>query len=85
MLSDNFTKIDQELHDGAAELLNIIFGQAKVTLNNQGYSIQKAIPSVISGDRITTATVSKDPVMVLPFRVEFGEFHVEICSEPVSA
>lgn len=80
MLGENFQEINNDLQDGAAELLNIIFGQAKIALNNQGYTIQKAIPTVVRGKQITTSFNSKGPVMVIPFRVETGEFHVEICS-----
>ena len=39
MLGENFTKLDQDLIDGASELLNIIFGQTKANLNNKGYGI----------------------------------------------
>lgn len=81
MLGEPCTEINQDLQDGVAELLNIIFGQAKIILNQQGYTIQKAIPSVIRGIDIVTTAVTTGPVIVLPFKVEFGEFHVEISSE----
>jgi chemotaxis protein CheX len=81
MLGEKFTEINQDLQDGASELLNIIFGQAKTTLNNQGYTIQKAIPTVVRGTNIITSALSKTRVVVLPFKLDFGEFHVEICSE----
>jgi chemotaxis protein CheX len=81
MLGESFTEINQDLQDGVAELLNIIFGQAKIILNQQGYTIQKAIPNVIRGHEIVTTTITKGPVIVLPFKVEFGEFHIEIASE----
>lgn len=84
MLGETHTAITKELQDGVAELLNIIFGQAKVILNNQGYEIQKAIPTVIVGHKIVTAALTSAPVMVMPFKVEFGEFHVEISSEAAS-
>jgi hypothetical protein len=45
MLGEEFKAITQDLQTGAAELLNIIFGSAKVVLNEQGYAIQKAIPT----------------------------------------
>lgn len=81
MLGEKFPEITQDLQDGAAELLNIIFGHAKVTLNNQGYTIQKAIPAVIRGAGLKTTHMSKGPVVVLPFKTPMGEFHVEICTE----
>lgn len=81
MLGEEYKEINKELQDGAGELLNIIFGQAKTTLSDQGYSIQKAIPTVIRGSAITTTLLSKDPTLVLPFKAEFGIFHVEISTD----
>ncbi len=81
MLGEEYKEITKDLQDGVAELLNIIFGQAKITLSNQGFTIQKAIPTVVRGHQLTTSVLSSGPVMVLPFQTEMGEFHVEICSE----
>ena len=81
MLGEDFKEITSELQDGASELLNIIFGQAKTLLNNQGYTIEKAIPSVIRGKQLITSAHSRNRVIVLPFNTEFGEFCVEICSD----
>lgn len=84
MLGEKFTEITQDLQDGAAELLNIIFGSAKVILNQQGYTIQKAIPTVIRGDRLTTTYLGSKTVFVLPFNTSAGEFHIEISTESQS-
>lgn len=81
MLMSEFTEITQDLQDGAAELLNIIFGGAKTVLNQQGYTIQKAIPTVVRGQHIQTSHLSTSPVMVIPFGTIAGEFHIEISTE----
>ncbi|MGK5086379.1 chemotaxis protein CheX [Bdellovibrionota bacterium FG-2] len=81
MLGETFTAITKDLQDGAAELLNIIFGQAKSVLNQQGYTIQKAIPTVVRGTNLTTTQLGGGPVIVLPFLTSVGEFHIEICTE----
>lgn len=81
MLGETFKEITDDLQDGVAELLNIIFGQAKIVLNQQGYSIQKAIPTVVRGTNLSTRAMSHSLVMVLPFKTELGEFFIEICSE----
>src|SRR5262245_39596069 len=57
MLGEQFTEINKDLQDGAAELLNIIFGSAKVVLNQQGHTIQKAIPTVIRGTALQTTYI----------------------------
>ncbi len=84
MLGETFTEITPDLRDGAAELLNIIFGSAKVVLNQQGYNIQKALPSVISGHDLQTSTGNgRNKVMVLPFKTSEGEFHIEILTDSI--
>jgi len=81
MLGERFPEITAELQDRVAELLNIIFGHAKVILNNQGHTIQKAIPMVIRGANIQTIQMSKNKTFVLPFSTERGPFSIEICSD----
>jgi len=36
MLGEEYTKIDQDIVDGAGEITNMIFGQAKIVLNEKG-------------------------------------------------
>ena len=81
MLDEPFKEITDELQDGVAEMLNIIFGHAKVILNQQGHTIQRAIPTVIRGEKIKTSHVSNSKVMVLSFVTDLGTFQIEICSE----
>jgi chemotaxis protein CheX len=81
MLGETFTEITQDLQDGAAELLNMIFGHAKVVLNQQGYSIQKAIPTVIRGDNLQTTFLGGGKAFVLPFQANSHELHIEISIE----
>ncbi len=81
MLGETYTEITSDLQDGAAELLNIIFGHAKRVLNTQGYDIQKAIPSIIRGQNLESVHLTKAPIIVLPFTMAQGEFHIEIGSE----
>jgi chemotaxis protein CheX len=79
MLGEEYTKLDKEIIDGAGELTNMIFGQAKITLNEKGYGIKTAIPSVVSGKNHTLSAQSKGPVVVVPFESTAGNFFVEIC------
>jgi chemotaxis protein CheX len=81
MLGEKHAEITPELEDGAAELLNIIFGQAKLTLTEQGYTVEKAIPTVIRGAGLKTKILSSQPVIVLPFTTSFGVFEIEIVTE----
>lgn len=79
MLDENFTTLTKEIADGAGELTNMIFGQAKVVLNEKGYGIKTALPSVVSGKDHSVLTLTKGPVVVVPFETDAGPFFVEVC------
>lgn len=78
MLGETYTEITQDLEDGAGELLNIIYGHAKKVLNEQGHSIDKALPTVVRGDKINIRHMSKSMAIVLPFETEMGLFVIEV-------
>ena len=79
MLGEEFTTLNSEIIDGAGELTNMIFGQAKITLNEKGYGIKTALPSVIAGKDHSLNAMTKGPVVVVPFTTPKGNFFVEIC------
>ena len=69
------TKQNQET---AAEITNIIFGQAKVILNEKGYGIKSALPSVVIGRDHIVASTEDGVTVVVPFESDAGSFFVEI-------
>lgn len=79
MLGEEFTVINKDIEDGAGEITNIIFGQAKVTLNEKGFGINTALPSVVSGKEHTIKPMATGQRMVIPFETDVGPFFVEIC------
>ena len=79
MIGEECTSLNKEIIDGVGELTNIIFGQAKITLNEKGYGIKTAIPSVISGQGHTVQNFGEGPVVMIPFNTDVGDFYVEIC------
>ena len=81
MMGESFSKIPDDLTSGAAELLNIIYGSAKSILNQQGYNIKTAIPTVVRGHLIYTKSITAGPTLVLPFTTEFGDFFLEITEQ----
>lgn len=79
MLGEEFTELSKDILDGAGEITNMIFGQAKVTLNDRGYGIKIALPTVVSGKGHTLQGTSKSgPTVVIPFTSPAGNFFVEI-------
>lgn len=78
MLGETYTTITQDLEDGAGELLNIIYGHAKKVLNEQGHTIDRALPTVVRGEKINIRHMSKSMAIVLPFETEMGMFIIEV-------
>ena len=79
MLGENFTELTQDITDGAGELTNMIFGQAKIVLNEKGYGINTALPSVITGKGHSVSSLTNGPIVVVPFETDIGPFFIEIC------
>lgn len=80
MLGEEYLELNQDILDGAGEITNIIFGQAKVILNEKGYGIKTALPSVVHGKdhRVSSHDLGGQSVVV-PFESTSGKFFVEIC------
>lgn len=79
MFGEVHTSITKEIEDAAGELLNIIYGQAKIELNNKpGYNLKKAFPTIFVGDAVSISQQGSSPAVVIPFETESGNFHIEI-------
>lgn len=82
MVGEKHESINKEIEDAAGEILNIIFGQAKVVLNDKaGYQIQKAIPTIINGNNLQVHHLTRQMAMVVPFETAAGPFQVEISTD----
>jgi len=79
MLGENYTELTQEIVDGASELTNMVVGQAKVVLNEKGYGIKTALPSVVTGKDHKVESLTQGPIVVVPFDSDVGPFFIEIC------
>ncbi len=80
MLGEECKELNKDIQDGAAELTNMIFGQAKVTLNEKGYGLKTAIPSVVTGKNHSVQSLTSGPQVLIPFQTDVGEFFIEICT-----
>ena len=82
LVGERIEEINQDSQDAAGELLNMIFGAAKTELNDRkGYTLQKAIPTVLCGDQLRIHHQSSVPTIILPFEGKVGAFHIEISIE----
>jgi chemotaxis protein CheX len=74
----DFKELTPEIRDGVAELLNIVVGQAKTSLNQKGYQLQQAIPTLVQGGKIFTAASPATRSVIVPFTCDAGPFFIEL-------
>ena len=77
----NSTELQEETRDGVAELLNIILGQAKANLNQKGFQIKQAIPTLIEGGKFHSAESSATRSLIIPFTSDTGDFFIELTTD----
>ena len=66
--------INEENRDFAAEMANIIYGQAKNILSGSGVKLDMVIPAVDTQPSLH----SNDPIIVIPFDMELGRFYIKV-------
>jgi chemotaxis protein CheX len=85
LLGKECTELEPGITDGAAELLNIILGQARANLNEKGYSIKQAIPTVVKGNNLQMFNSSSSPSIMVPYTTDVGDFYIELTTRPANS
>lgn len=75
MMGEEQVEINKENRDGATEILNIIYGQAKIVLNQQNVSIEPQIPVLYVGYEYPQDDRN---IIFIPFDSDHGEFSIEV-------
>lgn len=70
----------EDLRDGAAEVLNIIFTRGKALLNEQGQAVSSAIPQILPKD-LSSRRQKVLSRVAIGFESDLGAFTVEIWTE----
>ncbi len=80
MLGEKHEDLNDEVSDAVGELTNMIYGNAKTTLNKLGYGFEMAIPTIIMGPYKITS-YHNGATLVVPFQISRGNLFVEITVE----
>ncbi|MBX2987518.1 MAG: chemotaxis protein CheX [Bdellovibrionaceae bacterium] len=80
-LGETHAAINQDIQDAAGELMNIVYGQAKAELNKKNYNIEKALPTVVTGEKLHLADTNKGTTLVIEFSSVHGPFIIEIAMD----
>jgi len=78
MLGEEYTTLTPDITDGAAELTNMIFGQAKVVLNQKNYGVQMALPQILVGKEHSFIPNKNEVSVMVPFQTDCGELYILI-------
>ncbi len=78
LLDEKFTEITSDNQDGAVEFLNIILGQAKLVLNEEGNRIKLEPTQVRLGGEYDLVALETGKTMVVPFHSSIGDFFIEV-------
>lgn len=81
MLGIHSESITPELEDAASEIVNIVFGVAKVSLNQAGWALKQALPSVVRGLGHSIGSQSTGPRISIPFETPFGQLSLTVVIE----
>lgn len=79
MLGDDIEDMEQDMQDAVGEVANMISGQARATLAEEGLVLQGSTPSVVVGKGHKIHHITKAVVMAIPFTTAGGGFTVEFC------
>lgn len=78
MLGESHTSINTEVSDAVGELTNMIYGTAKTTLNQSGFKLEMAIPTVITGD-FKIMPSNGAATLLIPFQLKNSSyFYIQI-------
>jgi len=81
MFGEDITEMNPEIADAVGELTNMISGQARRKLEEEGRRFEAAIPSVVTGKNHQITHFTSGPVIAVPFATAGGAFTIEICFE----
>jgi len=84
MLQESYTELNDDIADAVGELTNMIAGQARMHLAQQGLNFTASTPSVVMGKGLRLSHVSGSPILAIPFTTEGGSLVVEVAFAEVS-
>jgi chemotaxis protein CheX len=78
MLMEEITELNQSVEDAIGEIGNIVVGDARRLLIQDGFSLSISVPTVVVGTGHKISRSGDVPCIAIPFRTDFGEFEVNV-------
>lgn len=78
MLMEEITTLDRSVEDAIGEIGNIVVGDARRLLIQDGFNLSISVPTVVIGQGHKISRSGDVPCIAIPFHTEFGEFEVNV-------
>lgn len=78
ILHEKFIHLNADVLDAIGELTNIIIGNARSALVNDGIKIDISTPTLIHGEDLEVSAPKNRPFLVTPFKTNMGGFKVYV-------
>lgn len=72
MLGEDVKEVTNDVRDAVGEITNMISGDARRLLQQEGLSLTAAIPTIVAGQGHSIKHVISGPVIVIPFESNGG-------------
>ena len=70
--------INEDVEDAVGELANMLGGNVKSLLSENGRDIDLSLPSTITGQQYDFQPTSDAERIIIPFRCDAGEFTIDL-------
>ena len=78
MLMEDVTEMNQSVEDAIGEIGNIVVGDARRSLIQDGHQLNISIPTVVIGSGHKISRSGDVPCIAIPFTTDFGDFEVNV-------
>jgi len=78
MLMEEITTLNKNVEDAIGEIGNIVVGDARRSLIQDGHQLSISIPTVVIGVGHRISRSGDVPCIAIPFTTEFGDFEVNV-------
>lgn len=78
LFGSEVTELDGEVKDAVGELTNMICGDARRRLAEDGIGLQAGIPTIVAGKGHNITHINSGPRLAVPFETPNGKFVVEV-------
>jgi chemotaxis protein CheX len=78
LLGEVFNHLNREVKDAVGELTNMICGDARRRLSEEGFILQAGIPTIVAGAGHSIMHITDGPHLAVPFETDHGSFIIEV-------